>query len=428
MFAQAVIIAVIMAFVIGTAFNMNVGLLCIIAGYFASLLFGPAGNGSEIIKSIPVDTIVLSVGVLFMFQVANKNGTIEKICNFLLKLVKGKKVFMPFTFALVGFLITAAGSSGVNSTALMCAPSATMAKKTKIDPSLFAICTMHGIFAGHFVPISGMAVNVNSQLAKLGITDMALKLMGWNIAVEFILVFVAFAMFGGLKLLRDGDNVYKLDAKESDTTFNVQNWISLLSIVILILNIFTLKLNLGIVAAVLGLINIIVARIQGTKGVSDNDVIRSVPWNSVVMVIGAMSIVALMQTAGSTQLIVDGIHSLNIGIFSILLIIMAAGLISYYSVSVPVIVAMIPLIIEFSNSLQRPEWIPGAIAAVCVAAVIVDVSPMSNNGAMFLAAASAIAEDQNSTQIMFKKLLGYGASLIVFGSLLCWLLLVVLGL
>lgn len=430
MFAVATIVALVISFAVGAIFNINIGLLGIVTGYIACLLFGD-GTGELLIASVPQEYIVLMVGILFLFATATKNGTIEKLCNVLLKLVKGNRILMPFAFALTGAVLSGAGAPGMSAVSLLSSPAATMAKKTKMDPVLFSVSSLHGVFAGQYSPIAAMNVGLIAILAAMNISipGISIKTAAWNFVMQFILVFIAFVIFGGLKAIRDAKSSgtsFSIDPKEiGDTKFNTSNWISIVSIVLLVVNIFTLDLNMGILGVALGLVNCVVMK---KEGLSDSAIIKAIPWNSIVLLIGTMTMIGLMEAAGGMEMIVAGIQSLNLGIVSMLLIIFITGLISFFSMSGPVLIAMVPLAINLCHSIGRPDIITGSIIAVCVAGIMVDASPLSNSGAMCLAACSAVAEDPAESRRTYNKMFGWGVGVNVFGSLLCWLLFVVIGL
>lgn len=422
-FAIATITAVVISFVVGTVFNINIGLLCIITGFLASVLCGKGGN--QIVIALSPTVFILMVGILFMYTIANKNGTFGKICNILLKLVRGNRVLMIFAFALTGGAVCGLGAGGLGTSSLMCGPAAAMAKKIKVDPLLMSTTTMHGIFAGQFSPVSALAIPILAYLAKAGFPGLGGKIMVWNMVIELLAVIVAFIIFGGRELLKSSkEDTYTLDLKEgTDTKFNLQNWVTVICILLLIVNILTIRLNIGLIALSLG---IIMLMFEVKKGLKDTSVIMAMPWGMVLMITGTMALLSVMGEAGGTALIVKGIHSLNIGVFGLLLLIAAAGVISFYALSLPVILAILPLAIELCKVLASPQLIPGMMIAICVASTIVDVSPMSNNGALFLASMST--ENESDAKRMFNKMFAYGAAQIIIWSIICWLLFVILGL
>jgi di/tricarboxylate transporter len=428
MFAITTIIALIVSFAVGAIFDINIGLLSLATGYIACVLFGD-GSGDLFIAAVPQEYIILIPGILFLFVICTKNGTLEKLCNKLLKLFKGNRILMPFAFALTGCLLSGAGSPGMSTAALLSSPVAAMAKKTKMDPVLFTVSSLHGSFAGQFSPIASMGVGCVALMGYIGITipELPVKVAVFNAVIQFIIVFLAFVIFGGFKLIKEAKNngdSFSIDPEKiGDTKFSTANWITIASIGLLIVNVFTLNLNMGIVGIALGLINCIFMK---KEGISDGAIIKAIPWNSIVLLIGSLTLIGLMEKSGGMELIVNGIQSLNLGIISILLFILLTGFISFFSMSGPVMIAMVPLAVKFCNSTGRPDLIVGSWIAISVAGIMVDASPLSNSGALFVAANAALYEDLNISQKIFKRLFGWGVFVLVFGSLLTWLLMIVL--
>jgi di/tricarboxylate transporter len=428
MFAVSTIIALVVSFALGAIFNINIGLLCAVTGYIACVWFGDP-TGDMFISAVPQEYIVQIVGILFLFVVATRNGTIEKLCNKLLRLVKGNKILMPFAFGATGLILSGAGSPGMSTAALLASPVAAMAKKTGLDPVLLSVSSLHGNFAGQFSPIASMGVGLIALLGYIGIEDAGLpvRVAIWNAVFQFIMIFLAFVIFGGFKLIKkaksDGGS-FAIDLEKiGDAKFSQAHWITVASIGCLVLNVFTLNLDMGVIGIALGLINCAFSK---KEGITDGDIIKAIPWNSIVLLIGSMTLIGLMEQSGGMELIVAGIESLNLGIFSILLFILLTGFISFFSMSGPVMIAMVPLAIKFCAATGRPELIAGSITALCVAGIMVDASPLSNSGALFVAANAALYDDLNVSQKIFKRMIGWGVFVLIFGSLLSWLLMVVL--
>lgn len=430
MFAVATIIALVVSFGLGAIFNINIGLLSLVTGFLACVLFGD-GSGELLISSVPQDYFIIIVGILFLYTIATKNGTIEKLCNKLLKLVKGNKILMPFAFGLTSFLLNAAGSPGMSTAGLLASPVSTMAKKTKMDPVLYSVSTLHGGFAGMFSPIAQMGVGLVALLGYMEITSpgLPMKVAVWNVAFQFLMVFLAFVIFGGFKFIRDAKRSgesFTIDPEAiGETKFNRSNWITMASIGLLIVNVFTLDLNMGILGFALGIINCLFMK---KEGISDGSIIKAIPWNSVMLLIGSLTLIGLLEKSGGLELIVTGIQSLNLGIVSILLFTFLTGLISYFSMSGPVLLTMIPIAVQYCASTGRPDLIVSSIIALCIAGIMVDASPLSNSGALFVAANAALYEDLDISQKIFKKMTGWGLFVLVFGSLLSWLIFTVLRL
>jgi hypothetical protein len=81
--------------------------------------------------------------------------------------------------------------------------------------------------------------------------------------------------------------------------------------------------------------------------------------------------------------------------------------------------ATIPLAVPFL--LGGSVGVIGMVAALAVASTVVDVSPFSTNGALVVANAQNVDRD-----VLFRRLLIYGALVVVVAPLLLWFAFVVL--
>ena len=105
-----------------------------------------------------------------------------------------------------------------------------------------------------------------------------------------------------------------------------------------------------------------------------------------------------------------------------LVLLMLAGLASFYATSSAVIVAFAPMAIQLMETIGSTN-VAGMLAALVIASTMVDCSPLAINGAALVA--NVQAEDK---QVFFKKLMVVGLVMVPIGSILGWLLFYVLGL
>ena len=101
-----------------------------------------------------------------------------------------------------------------------------------------------------------------------------------------------------------------------------------------------------------------------------------------------------------------------------LLLCYLGGVVSAFASSTVILGATIPLAIPFLR--EGSVGAVGMIAALSVSSTVVDVSPLSTNGAIVLA--NAVDVDR---QVFFRRLLAYGAVVVAVAPVLLWLALVV---
>lgn len=101
-----------------------------------------------------------------------------------------------------------------------------------------------------------------------------------------------------------------------------------------------------------------------------------------------------------------------------LLLFHLAGLVSARASSLGIIGVVIGLAVPFLASGE--VHVAGFVAALAIAATIVDISPFSTNGAMLLANVDASVRDE-----YYRKMLGYAGLMCAIGPSLAWLVVAV---
>jgi hypothetical protein len=95
------------------------------------------------------------------------------------------------------------------------------------------------------------------------------------------------------------------------------------------------------------------------------------------------------------------------------------GVSSAFASSTALLAAIIPLSLPLLQLGELP--VVGVVAALSIAATVVDVSPFSTNGALVLANAQGI--DRN---VFYRQLLLNAGAVVAIAPLICWVLLVVI--
>lgn len=96
MVALISIIGVICVFVLGTVRPYNIGVL----GFAFSLIIVTI-CGVDIdtaIAGFPTSTFIMLAGITYMFSTARLNGSIDLLCNKVLRSVKGRRALLPWIF------------------------------------------------------------------------------------------------------------------------------------------------------------------------------------------------------------------------------------------------------------------------------------------------------------------------------------------
>lgn len=126
--------------------------------------------------------------------------------------------------------------------------------------------------------------------------------------------------------------------------------------------------------------------------------------------------------AGTIPFVNSGITAIGAPLLAALLLCYLGGVLSAFASSVAILGVAIPLAVPF---LQQGEvGAVGMVAALAVAATVVDVSPFSTNGALVLANAPADVDRDR----FYRQMLGYAGIVVAVRPLLAWGVLVLPGL
>ncbi len=154
-----------------------------------------------------------------------------------------------------------------------------------------------------------------------------------------------------------------------------------------------------------------------SRAADDGEAIKRMPWRVIVMVCGVTVLIALLERAQGIDLLVSLVARFSTKDTVTGVVAFLTGIISVYSSTSGVVLpAFLPMVPGLAEQLGGASPL-GIASAMNVGGHLVDVSPLSTIGALCIAGAPV--EDSRN---LFNKLLAWGLSMCVVGSLLCWIL------
>ena len=143
------------------------------------------------------------------------------------------------------------------------------------------------------------------------------------------------------------------------------------------------------------------------------------------MVTGVTVLISMMSKVGGIDLFAGLIAKLSTtGTITIVTGTIAGVISAFASTTGVILTTFIPMAPALLEKVGAPatELIP-LISTIVACGFIVDMSPLSTSGAIYLANAH---ESQNRSKL-FRDMLTWGLSMSIVGAVLCWLLFSVLG-
>jgi di/tricarboxylate transporter len=268
----------------------------------------------------------------------------------------------------------------------------------------------NGANAGNLSPISAGGLIVSTQMAKAGLVGHEWAAFSANLVAHTLVAAGAYALFGGLALLRKGRDE---TAAVTLTKFEPKHLFTIAVIGVWIACVIFLGYPPGLTAFIAA------ATLILTKLADDGASIRSVPWAVIVMVCGVGVLVAVMDRTGGMDLFTTGLAAITTPDTANGMMAFVTGLISTYSSTSGVVYpAFLPAVSGLVEKLGGGDPLEIALS-INVGAALVDVSPLSTIGALALAAVPAGVAD---TKKLFRSLLIWGFAMTVVGALFCQLL------
>ena len=407
------LLALLVAIIISCISPKNIGILAIGLAFIVGNVLGGI-KPDKIIAGFPLSLFMTLAGVTYLFGIAQVNGTIDKITKYAVKAVRGNVALLPIVFFFVAFVLSAIGPGHISIIALMAPAAMLLAEEAGISPFLMALMVGNGAQAGGVSPIAPTGVIVNSLAAKIGFAGIAFPVFFNNALGHFAIAIMAYLVFGGLKLWKQGSTNSKASALASIVVeaFNRQQLITLTGIGLLMVLALGFKFDVGLTSFTIG------AVLTMLNAADENQAVKSMPWNTIMMVCGVTILIGLMKNVGGMDLFTQLIAKFSTPATATLVVGFIAAVISAYaSTSGVILPAFIPLVPDLIAKIGGGDPL-ALIYTIVLAGHLVDVSPLSTNGALLVGAAGPKTDKQK----LFRNLMIWGFAMAVVGTILSWLL------
>ncbi len=417
--AMISLIALLIAILVSVVFSsLNIGALSV----GLALVVGYLGNvkPDAIIKGFPTSLFILLAGTTYLFSIANTNGTLEKVSSWAVKAVRGRAALIPIALFFLAFVLSAMGPGQITTSALLAPPAMLLADTVGISPLLMALVVGNGAQAGAMSPIAPPGIISASILGKVGLTGVSGYLWLNMLIVHAAVTVLAYFLFGGVKLWRAGrtEAVAAFTASMDPKPLSRSHVATLVGIAALIVAVVAFKVDLGLAAFFIG------ALLSLFKTVDEPKAIKNMPWGTILMVTGVTVLVNLMSTVGGIDLFAKLIAKMSNASTVTLVAGFWAGLVSAYASTTGVILpAFLPLAPPLLKEVGGTNLL-ALVSSIIVCGFIVDLSPLSTTGAVFISNAGPKA-DKNR---LFRDMLIWGLSMAVVGAVTSWIAFTLLGL
>ena len=424
------IIVLVVMFVVGTALPINLGVMGFVAAFLVGTLLGGL-SADDIFGGFPANLFVLLAGVTYLFAIALKNGTVDLLMHWGLRLVRGNVGLVPWIMFSLTTLLCGVGALSAAGVAVVAPIALRSAARYGISPLMMGILVVQGATAGSYSPISPFGVITNGVLASEGLPQSPGLLFANSLVFNAVVAALVFVAFGGLRLLGKRIDPEELKGSDPDDDASTSEGddsedradegkltpykgATLVGIALLVVLALGFGVDVGFAAFTIALaLALIAPREQAGT-------LRELPWPVILLVAGLLTYVDVLDQIGTIDYVEALISSTANPLVAALAASYVGGVISAFASTAGILGVAIPL----AGSVLQDPSIPaiGAVSAVAIASAIVDVSPFSTNGALLLANAQNV-----DTRKFFRQLLLWAAVVTLVMPLLAWFVFVVLA-
>lgn len=389
--------------------DLNAGIFAVAVAYGLGL--GVMGlSAAEVAGFLPSQLVLTIVGVALLFEMAHQNGTLERLTAVAIRLVRGNSRWLPVSFFLLTFGLSAMGPGNIAATVLVAPIAMPTAVAAGISPFLMAVLVCTGANAGAFSPVS-VTGNINTALIqKIGLTEplLPLQIFFAVASIQAVTALAAYLLLGGYRVRSQA-----ILPEAPRPVFELRHILTLAAIGLFIVTLVVFQAPAP--AAAFALVAALSLFRLGDADAS----IKALPWGVLLLISGLSILIGLLEKVGSleltTRLLAQAATPQTLGAT----LAFFAGLASVGSSSSGVVMPLfIPLAPQILERVGTGD-LTSAVIAIDLDSHMVDVSPLSTLGALCLAALPQ-SEDRSR---LFRQLLGWGLSMTVVGALLAWVFL-----
>ena len=386
--------------------RLNVGILAVALAWPVAV-YGAGWKAAQLMSAFPSSLFLTLLGVTLLFGVAQANGTMRALTQRSLALTAGRAALLPLLFFTLACVISTLGPGSIATLALLAPLAMAVGARAGVPVLLTALMIGNGANAGNLSPFSAVGVIVNSSMGKAGLEGNEWRVWAANFTAHALAGALAWALFGGPKLLRDDTRI----APEASVPFDRGHQLTLLVGAVWVFAVVVLKVNLGLAAFAAAAL-LVLARTG-----DDQAMLKAVPWPVLVMVCGVSVLIGVLEGTGGMALFTDLLARVSSPTSVNGVIAFITGTISTYSstsgVVYPTFLPTVPGLVERLGGGNPLE----IALSINVGAALVDVSPLSTLGALCIAALPAGQEPAK----LFRSLMTWGLSMTLLGALFCQL-------
>ena len=392
--AIASLIALAAAIILGFVLKVNVGIVAIGFAYVIGIIYDL--GASKITGGFSSSMAMTMIGVMYLFAIVSNNGTLELMAKKIAGLAGKRKFLLYIAIYAIGAIISGVGPGAIPTLAIIPVLAIPIALKAGINPILLSLIGQMGAQSLRMCPITPEAVVVSGLMTEQGLDGSTLPAMWCLWLTEIVMVIAAFIFFKGWKFDEPLKDITDL---EENSRFSGKQLLSLVGLFAMIGCVVFFKMNVGLISFVVGMILVMAGCAE------DKKVIKSIPWNTILLVLGVGVLMNIVKLSGGVDLLAAFIANASSAKTISPIMNGAAGVMSFFASGLGVVFpTLVPTVGGIAQNLGvNAEEL---MASVVIGGTIAGFTPISTAGALILAGVSQFpqVEEKYSQNKMFVEL------------------------
>ena len=388
------IAALVISILVGWKFKLNTGIIAMAFAFVIGICVMGMKAG-DIINYWPTTIVFYLLSIALFFNYATENGTMNVLGQKLLYAMGGNAKLVPFAIAIVSAIVGGLGA-GASTPAIVGPFAFVMAATAGVNPVLTAVAITFGNLVGSNNPYNGYGGSISKNLITANGIDEATT-MNWSLKIWANCCIITIIVIVVYYFMMKGHKATKVSMSQKPPEFDpVQKKTVIILIVAFILMVVPPILNTWIKGvALLSTLNqlcqpqvimMLGALLCAVLKLGDEKVvIRKIPINTIVMIVGVYSLIKVAAEAGLVDTIANFLSSSIPAFLVPPAIVLFAAFLSFFSSSTSTVMPlMYPMVPALAASLSlNPVTLYtciffGGLATAC--------SPFSTGGAVCIAA------------------------------------------
>lgn len=383
------LIGIIVAIALGYKFNVNMGVTGLVFAWIVGCLM-MGMKVKEVVALWPNSVVFQLLSITLFFGFACCNGTMQAVADHLLYAVRKQSWMIGIAIYFIAIILGAIGCPPPAANAIMAVIGFSIGLPAGLHPVIIAWAVCHGANIGACMPWAASGAVVNSTIAANGFEAEAAG-MTWEFFLAYFFITTVtlvalYVIFKGHKL-----NAISVEKPQPFNEIQKKNLIIISIVVALVvipsmlnrmvkndaLKFLAPRLDIQMLSFV-GFVVCVLMKLADQRAV-----IKSVPWNTIILVGGIGTLMNVATQAGVVEVISGWLNSSVPEGLMVAFMTLLGGFLSFFSGGINTVFPMLAPIVGTTvagTAIKPVTMFIGILLGACYTAL----SPFSTGGAIFM--------------------------------------------